>query len=306
MKINGINAIYLGVLLMSLLMNRINAQEINDYPDIKSLDLKADSLKSIHEFKKAINYRKDIFNLNDTITSNLYELAALNSLIKNNDLAFYYLRKATKIDSSIICLSNPDFFFIISDKRWQKLKSEQLKKHDNFEKITDKELAGTLIDMLIRDQSYYIFIDDSKPDISERYWTIKDSLNEINIELLDSIVISKGWPKRSEVGDKASLSAFLIIQHSTLQKQEFYLKKLRRAVRQNEARKKHLALLTDRIRIQQGKKQVFGTQVGYDAEKQEYTFGIDKIRNPNKLNRRRQKYGLEPIEEYLKQWDIEF
>ncbi len=163
-----------------------------------------------------------------------------------------------------------------------------------------------LWDMLLKDQAYYSFIDDSRPEVSKKYWQIKDSLNSENLQKLDSVLINFGWPKISEVGNKANLTAFLIVQHSKLYSQKKYFPLLKEAVKKDEASKKHLALLIDIIRIQENKKQIYGTQVNYDPTVNKYFFNYEETRNPKRINKRRDSMELPPIEEYLKTWDIEW
>ena len=59
---------------------------------------------------------------------------------------------------------------------------------------------------------------------------------------------------------------------------------------------RNYGLLTDRVKINTGEKQIYGTQVTYNSFGQAYPKNLADSMNVNKL---RAEVGLEPIEEYL-------
>ena len=79
---------------------------------------------------------------------------------------------------------------------------------------------------------------------------------------MKSIVEKHGWPGKSLVGDDGAAAAWLIAQHAThdLPFMEHCTALLEAAVEQGEASPKHLAYLSDRVRVHQGKPQIYGTQ----------------------------------------------
>jgi hypothetical protein len=119
-----------------------------------------------------------------------------------------------------------------------------------------------------------------------------------NTMWLDEIIKQHGWPTKSLVGEDGAQAAFLIVQHSPApQFQKKCLELLEKAVGQNEADMINLAYLTDRIRIFEGKPQVYGTQG------QTYADGLIipcPIEDEEHVDERRQSIGLEPIAEYFK------
>lgn len=102
-----------------------------------------------------------------------------------------------------------------------------------------------------------------------------------------------GWPKRSEVGEKAALAAWLIAQHSPSphQQQRFY-RQMKEAVSQGEASQAHLAQLKDRILVRQGKPQLYGTQSRLDEKGRAI---LEPIADPDNLAERRRSVGLETL-----------
>lgn len=93
----------------------------------------------------------------------------------------------------------------------------------------------------------------------------QDSINLIKvIEILDK----NGWVGADKVGGQANQTLFLVIQHADLKTQQKYLPMMREAVKMNNASGSALALLEDRVSLREGKRQIYGSQIGTDEETQ--------------------------------------
>ena len=75
------------------------------------------------------------------------------------------------------------------------------------------------------------------------------------------------------------------------------MKLLKKAVKINQAEKKHVAFLTDRILVFQNKKQIFGTQFRRNKDNQLESF---PIKDDKKIDLIRKKMGLESLSKYKK------
>jgi len=297
------------LILLTIILSAFNLLcegQANIYKErFKGLEKCADSLKQKQQFHLAISERLEIEKMDSSYHANLYELSALYSLTRNNDSAFLYLSAATAQDSTIDFLVNPDFIFICKDYRWKAIQNNQIPKFEAINcKFKNHPLAMKLWEMKMKDQSYFIFMDYSKQEEIKKYWQIKDSINKINLCELDSIIQESGWPKVSEVGKEGSSAAFLIIQHSKSSDQKKYYQYLKKAVKQHEAYPRQLALLKDRIRVFDNKKQIYGSQISWDPVTQKDYFDYSKLRRPANVNKRRKSVGLGPIEDYVKIWNI--
>jgi hypothetical protein len=84
-----------------------------------------------------------------------------------------------------------------------------------------------------------------------------------NTDRLREIVEGYGWPGRSLLGEKGAEHACLLAQHAgrQLDCQCMALKLLADAVDQGEATPRQLAYLTDRVRMNEGRQQLYGTQL---------------------------------------------
>jgi hypothetical protein len=101
------------------------------------------------------------------------------------------------------------------------------------------------------------------------------------------------------------VTLFLIIQHADLATQEKYLPMITEAVKIGKANPGDLALLEDRIAIRQGKMQIYGIQIGRDPEDPELYY-ILPLQDPDNVDKRRTEVGLQPISEYVHQWQIKW
>lgn len=136
---------------------------------------------------------------------------------------------------------------------------------------------------------------------SSQYMQYIDSCNLVYVENLIKLV---GWPGKSLVGGKGNNTVFLVIQHADLDVQEKYLPLLLQSVNEGESRECDLAYLIDRVYMRQGKKQVYGSQVV--PHKVSGAMEFYPIEDEANLNSRREKAGLQPIEEYAKYFGIEY
>lgn len=117
-------------------------------------------------------------------------------------------------------------------------------------------------------------------------------------ERLGKILDEYGWPGCSLVGEEAADAAWLIAQHaiSLPDFQRRVLTLLQRAADDGEVSKKRVAMLEDRIRVFEGKKQRYGTQFDWDENGE---MSPNPIVEPDKVDQRRAELGLGPLDESI-------
>lgn len=118
-----------------------------------------------------------------------------------------------------------------------------------------------------------------------------------NAIALDEIVSNYGWPGISFVGLEGCRAAWLIAQHSicTPELQKKFLALLAKASESGDAPKAQVAFLTDRIRFNENRPQVYGTVLDWN-ENGELSCEVEDHAN---LDSRRQAVGLAPFQEDL-------
>jgi hypothetical protein len=117
-----------------------------------------------------------------------------------------------------------------------------------------------------------------------------------NASWLDELLATRGWPGRTLVGADGAEAAWLLAQHADRdpELQQSFLEALRGAVAAGEASRANLAYLEDRVRVHEGRPQLYGTQFTVtDGE-----FGPYPIEDPARLDERRADAGLDPFAAY--------
>lgn len=114
-----------------------------------------------------------------------------------------------------------------------------------------------------------------------------------NAEALNNIISSHGWPGISKVGLEGCRAAWLIAQHAicTPELQRRFLYLLKEAAAAGEVPAKQVALLTDRIRFNEGKPQIYGTVLDWDEDGDLCC----ELENPESVDERREDVGLPPF-----------
>lgn len=108
---------------------------------------------------------------------------------------------------------------------------------------------------------------------------------------LASIIEEKGWPLISQVGHEAARGAWLVAQHGTPAFLERCLVLMQAAADKHEMNLSHLAWSIDRVLVNQGKPQRYGSQF----QVSEAGTAADPIEDMPHLNERRASMGLEPF-----------
>jgi hypothetical protein len=206
--------------------------------------------------------------------------------------------------------TDPDLASLHKDERWKPVLKEIEANKEKSEAGLDKPLVRQLEKIHKDDQEGRQKINA----MSKKYgrdseemkelWKdimIKDSLNLIEVK---KILNTRGWLGPDVVGWEGSSTLFLVIQHSDLKTQEKYLPMMREAVKNGKAQASDLALLEDRVALRQGKKQIYGSQIGTDPET-----GLSYVlplSDPEHVDQRRAEVGLQALADYVKLWEIKW
>ena len=132
-------------------------------------------------------------------------------------------------------------------------------------------------------------------------WKTINTLDSIDVIKVTSILDKYGWLGPLEIGEQGNTTLFLVIQHAPLQIQKKYLPLMQSAVKNKNANLSDLALLEDRVNLAEGKKQMYGSQVRTDSLGNTW---VAPIEDPDNVDNRRAKAGLQPMSDYVKQFNI--
>jgi uncharacterized protein DUF6624 len=173
-------------------------------------------------------------------------------------------------------------------------------------------LKNELLDIYKSDQLYRAEMAKTKPTDIKIVELVhnQDSIDAINLKRVIFILDSMGYPKRRNYGDSAGLATFFVIQHADIKSQEKYLPVFEQAAKDQEIEWKNVVYMIDRVRLEKGQKQLYGTQIqplkdsvtGYLTDKAV----IAPIEDEANVNERRAKVRLGTIEQEAKEFGINY
>jgi hypothetical protein len=314
------SVILLGISLL-LVVNDAFCQNNREY---SRLIEEASLLYQNHEYLKSGKKYAEAFAAdgNKGFLDDRYNAACSWALANETDSAFANLfliaNKGNYSDYDHLT-NDSDLKPLYSDSRWEELKSIVYSNKENKEASYNKTLLAILDTIFTDDQKYR----DQLTEIAQKYgWESKevDSMSNykafkeilritdsINTVRITSIIDHYGWLGAEVVGEPGNSTFFAVIQHSDLKTQEKYLPVMREAVKNGKARADQLALLEDRVALKEGRRQIYGSQLGMDPiTKKTY---VCPLEDPDHVDARRSKVGLPPMQEYVEpagiKWDVE-
>ncbi len=125
------------------------------------------------------------------------------------------------------------------------------------------------------------------------------SIDVANTQRMKEVVVQMGCPTRSKVGRRASEMAWLLVQHADHDRafQQTCLA-LMKAQAAGEVSPANIAYLEDRVRVGEGRPQVYGTQFYADEAGK---VGPRPIEDPDHVDARRKAVGLQPLSDYARE-----
>lgn len=123
-----------------------------------------------------------------------------------------------------------------------------------------------------------------------------EAVHRQNSARLAAILDEHGWPSESVVGSEAARAAWLIAQHAIGEPpfQRRCLRLLLEAASRGDVPAWQPAMLEDRIRMFEGRPQVYGTQLEADDEGNLRPYWIE---DPSRVAELRRQVGLAPLDE---------
>lgn len=189
-----------------------------------------------------------------------------------------------------------------------------------YEDEKEPELRAELVRMVTDDQNirgefdkfrraHGLFVDNktaneklnNDPELKKGFLSIATRMqlgDEVRLIRIKQIFAQYGWPGRSLVGTEAAAAAWLMIQHSDTDVafQRAALEAMKK-LPPCEVVPTHRAELTDRVLLNEGKEQLYGTMLVRIANG---TLVPKPIEDEPNVDKRRAELGLLPLAEYLR------
>lgn len=200
---------------------------------------------------------------------------------------------------------NEDFASLRNNPRWKPIIQRIKENQDELESKYNRPLIDLLDSLVTEDQKWREYVrkyhngelENDTTSLKFIQYKLKttDSLNYFNLK---QIFQTYGFPNYDLVGEKASTNFWLMIQHQDAHPefQEEVLVKMKDEADTGKASLSNYAYLIDRVKVNTGKLQIYGTQMRLNAAQTSYE--PQPVMEPEKLNERRKAVGLESIESY--------
>ena len=127
--------------------------------------------------------------------------------------------------------------------------------------------------------------------------------DSVNQSLVFEILDAHGWIGKGDASQKVNKSIFYVIQHAQLDAQLKYAPLIDQAFNEKKISASEYAMFVDRLRVKQFKNQLYGTQSAFDNIGNSYVYPIE---DPEALNVRREKMGLDNFDNYLKSSNLRY
>ena len=166
-------------------------------------------------------------------------------------------------------------------------------------RVFQPELAKQLQAMAELDQvAAYIPQGNYKEWTKEKWNRFKDSIFTTHERMVKNMFTTYGYLGFDLVGEEGESNFWVMVQHCDHDPvfQKNVLEALAKEVQKKNAKPSHLALLTDRVNINTGKNQIYGTQMNYRENGQAYAFNLQDSLT---VDQRRAALNMEPLKEYL-------
>ena len=282
---------------LSIIVFYLTSNKVNSQIRIETID----SLDIYGNTNKALQLTSEYISVNGYNKSLSYNTACRYAKIGNIDSAFIFLDYAMKLGlKEIYFLADEDLKILRNEDRWKPIEMVVI---DEFNKknssILKPELALEICKMGFKDQNgrqkilRIEQIGENKSTL-DSLWTIQNKQDSINREYITKLIDQNSmlFPSITEIGNTASRFAFLMLQHSSYDVRKKYYKTIKFAMENNHLEKRYFAMYLDRLLIDEGKKQLYGTQMQKNKEGKLVLFPVKRKFN---MNRRRLRLGLAKI-----------
>lgn len=160
-----------------------------------------------------------------------------------------------------------------------------------------KEKSQQILEMANKDKLLLAKVAAEK-NLSDTYHEELKTLHNNNIDILQEIVEQYSWPSVSEVGEEVAKACWLVLQHG-IERPDF-MRKMLFLFKNDDSLgvdKANIARLEDRIRVFEGKKQLYGTNFDWTED------GVlepTPIENVDQVEELRKTVGLPPLADDLR------
>lgn len=278
----------------------------SNHPDYISNVDSADFYFDLQQYEKAQPYYEKALAVDDYSFLSKFRLAICH-FEKRSKQGNTWLAKCSQQNWANIC-DHADNEYIAQLQNYSELVDWQ--QMEAICKIQHSKLDSQLMEVLMEIDKFDQGI--RRGDLTEEDFKASQyyhsemgmwEVDSINLKRMTQIFDEYGYPGRDIVGPFLSYTGYLVLQHADQRPdiQEKYFGMLKEAVNNHQVHRYTIAYLNDRIKVNKGECQDFGTQIGYSEDHGYFVRPINDIEN---LDKRRQEYHIKPINDYLANWGL--
>ncbi|WP_298529485.1 DUF6624 domain-containing protein [uncultured Christiangramia sp.] len=145
---------------------------------------------------------------------------------------------------------------------------------------------------------------DSADQAMRNSGVYKPEIGKENLNKVINILNQCGMPNWEQVPRYQFSTIFFVIQHSSKEVRRSYFPILKKSAENGDLKKSTIAMMEDRMRMNYGKPQIYGTQIYRKSNSEPWK--LYDLQNPERVNKRRKEIGLEPLEQYLENFGVDF
>ncbi|MBF4985434.1 hypothetical protein FNJ87_14230 [Nonlabens mediterrranea] len=157
--------------------------------------------------------------------------------------------------------------------------------------INCNNLGGLLKSIYLRDQ-------DARADNLN-----VESIDQNNLTAVEQILGKCGMPAPESVGKLGYSALWLVIQHAGAEERKKYFPMIKKGMEDGLFEKQDVALMEDRMLMDDGLPQLYGSQVLMNADG---SYEFYELQDPETVDARRKAMGMGPLAGYLSFFNIEF
>lgn len=181
------------------------------------------------------------------------------------------------------------------------LREDQDKRQTFVSGVSNPALRLELLSLVERDQNVRnemiaAGVDHASKDVMSRM----DAIDRENTSRMKSIIKQYGWPSATLVGWDGTEAAFILVQHADPISHKSLLPLILKEYKAGNVSGPNYALFIDRVLVEDGKPQIYGTRAKPFDQWQREEPGLYPIKDEANVDKRRAKIGLSPLAEYLR------
>ncbi|MDE6165241.1 MAG: hypothetical protein K2F62_06540, partial [Muribaculaceae bacterium] len=269
---------------------------------------KADSCLIANDYPQALNHLKKAMSLRDKQeTETMVNTACAAAQTGELSFAMSMLQEIAAMDKDWY-MDNPangELAPLTVLDEWHAFADTMASRMERIEANYDRPLRQRLLAIWKADQDIrhrFLQAYKAQPQDSVKVKVLTDEMIETdtkNLAEIKEILHIHGWPGKDLVGNACS-TIWLVIQHADIETQKEALPMLKEGVIRGDLNRIQIAMLEDRILVNSGEQQIYGTQYYWEESDGRKAAKVYPIRDAANVDMRRESIGLEPLSDAMR------